>query len=125
MSQPRHLTLQHFLWKNTKQEDFKFRENRSWMKFIQHVLVGGGGADALPALMPSCVGHVHRLPINFLDYCKVLLDYSIWIVIVVHGSLITMLLLKLLYLILSQPSHPPPPPPPPPPVNPFLISEEG
>jgi hypothetical protein len=39
--------------------------------------------------------------INLLHYCKVLLDYSIWIVIVVHSSLIIMLLLKLLNLILS------------------------
>jgi hypothetical protein len=39
--------------------------------------------------------------INLLHYCKVLLEYSIWIVIVVHSSLIIMLLLKLLNLILS------------------------
>jgi hypothetical protein len=65
--------------------------------WIQHDLVGGG---ALPALVPSCFGHVCRPPINLLHYCKVLLDYCIWIVIVVHSSLIIMLLLKLLYLIL-------------------------
>jgi hypothetical protein len=69
--------------------------------WIQHDLVGGGGGGALPALVPSCVGHVCRPPINLLHYCKVLLDYCIWIVIVVHSSLIIMLLLKLLYLILS------------------------
>jgi hypothetical protein len=63
--------------------------------WIQHDLVGGGGA--LPALVPSCVSHVCRPPINLLHYCKVLFDYCIWIVIVVHSSL--MLLLKLLYLI--------------------------
>jgi hypothetical protein len=62
---------------------------------------GKGGGSALPALVPSCVGHVCRPPINLLHYCKVLLDYYIWIVIVVHSSLIIMLLLKLLYLILS------------------------
>jgi hypothetical protein len=62
---------------------------------------GGGGGGAMPALMPSCVGHVCRPPINLLHYCKVLLDYCIWIVIVVHSLLIIMLLLKLLYLILS------------------------
>jgi hypothetical protein len=61
----------------------------------------GRGGGALPALMPSCVGHVRRPPMNLPDYCKVLLDYCIWIVIVVHSSLIIMLLLKLLYLILS------------------------
>jgi hypothetical protein len=44
---------------------------------------------------------VCRPPINLLHNCKVLLDYCIWIVIVVHSSLIIMLLLKLLYLILS------------------------
>jgi hypothetical protein len=56
----------------------------------------------VPALLvPSCVRHVRRPPINLLDYCKLLLDYCIWIVIVVHTSLIIMLLLKLLYLILS------------------------
>jgi hypothetical protein len=72
---------------------------------------------------------VCRPPINLLHYCKVLLDYSIWIVIVVHSSLI-MLLIKLLYLILSLiifcfimknstplarargGAHPPPPHPP-------------
>jgi hypothetical protein len=37
---------------------------------------GGGGGGALPALVPSCVGHVCRPPINSLHYCKVLLDYS-------------------------------------------------
>jgi hypothetical protein len=61
---------------------------------------GRGGGGALPALVPSCVGHVCRPPINLLHYCKVLLYYCIWIVIVVHSSLIIMLLLKLLYLIL-------------------------
>jgi hypothetical protein len=35
---------------------------------------GGGGGGALSALVPSCVGHVRRPPIN----------YCIWIVIVVH-----------------------------------------
>jgi hypothetical protein len=80
--------------------------------WIQHDLVGGGGGGgagggggggggALPALVPSCVGHVCRRPINLLHYCKVLLDYCIRIVIAVHSSLIIMLLLKLLYLILS------------------------
>jgi hypothetical protein len=59
------------------------------------------GWGGLQALVPSCVGHVCRLPINLLHYCKVLLDYNIWIVIVVHSSLIIILLLKLLYLILS------------------------
>jgi hypothetical protein len=39
--------------------------------------------------------------INLLHYYKVSLDYSIWILIVVHSSLIIMLLLKLLNLILS------------------------
>jgi hypothetical protein len=62
---------------------------------------GGGGGGALPALVTSCVGHVCHPPINLLHDCKVLLDYCIWIVIVVHSSLIIMLLLKLLYLILS------------------------
>ena len=57
----------------------------------------GRGVD----LVPSCVGHVCRPPINLIHYCKVLLDYSNWIVIVVHSLLIIMLLLKLLYLILS------------------------
>jgi hypothetical protein len=69
--------------------------------WIEHDLVGGGGGGgvggALPALVPSCVGHVCRSPINLLHYCKVLLDYCIWIV--VHSLLIIMLLLKLLYLI--------------------------
>ena len=60
---------------------------------------GRGRGCALSALLPSCVGHVRHPPINLLDYCKVLLDYCIWIV--VHSSLIIMLLLKLLYLILS------------------------
>ena len=46
--------------------------NQGW---IQHDPVGGGGA--LPALVPSCVGHACRSPINLLDYCKVLLDYCI------------------------------------------------
>ena len=99
--------------------------------WIQHDLVGGGGG-ALPAQVPSCVSHVCRPPINLLHYCKVLLDYCIWIVIVVHSSLIIMFLLKLLYLILpliifclswkiappwpalggcSPPRTPPPPPP--------------
>jgi hypothetical protein len=47
--------------------------NQGW---IQHDLVGGGGGGggALPALVPSCVGHVCRPPINLLHYCKVLLD---------------------------------------------------
>jgi hypothetical protein len=48
--------------------------------WIQHDLVGvgvGGGGCALPALVPSCVGHVCRPPINLLHYCKVLLDYCI------------------------------------------------
>jgi hypothetical protein len=87
------------------------------MKFIQF-LTGmdsacsgrGGGGGGGGALVPSCVGHVRRPAINLLDYCKVLLDYSIWIVIVVHSSLIIMLLLKLLYLILSHTPAPPPPP---------------
>jgi hypothetical protein len=91
--------------------------------WIQHDLVwgggggGGGGGGALPALVPSCVGHVCCPPINLPHYCKVLLDYCIWIVIVVHSSLIIMLLLKLLYPILpliifcfimknSSPLHP-------------------
>ena len=39
--------------------------------------IGGGGGGALPALVPSCVGHVCRPPINLLDDCKVLLDYFI------------------------------------------------
>ena len=34
--------------------------------WIQHDLGGGGGA--LPALVPSCVGHVCRPPINLLHY---------------------------------------------------------
>jgi hypothetical protein len=38
-------------------------------EWIQHDLVGGGGV-ALPALVPSCVGHVCRPPINLLHYCK-------------------------------------------------------
>ena len=38
--------------------------------WIRHDMVGGG-------VVPSCVGHVHRPPINLLDYCKVLLDYCI------------------------------------------------
>ena len=42
--------------------------------WIQHDLVGGG---ALPALVPSCIGHACRPSINLLHYCKVLLDYSI------------------------------------------------
>jgi hypothetical protein len=73
---------------------------------------GRGGTGALPALVPSCVGHVCRPPINLLHHC-------IWIVIVVHSSFIIMLLLKLLYLILPQiifyfimkNSTPPPAPP--------------
>ena len=46
--------------------------NQGW---IQHDLVGGGGT--LPVLVPSCVGHVCRPPINMLHYYKVLLDYCI------------------------------------------------
>jgi hypothetical protein len=102
---------------------------------------GRGGGGALQARVTSCVGHVCRPPINLLHDCKVLLDYCIWIVIVVHSSLIIMLLLKLLYLILSliifcfimknstplQPLWPglggaTPPPPRTPPVNPSLAT---
>jgi hypothetical protein len=61
----------------------------------------GGGGGAVPALVSSCVHNVCHPPINLLHYCKVLLDYCIWIWIVVHSLLIIMLLLKLLYLILS------------------------
>jgi hypothetical protein len=85
---------------------------------------------------------VCRPPINLLHYCKGLLDYCIWIVIVVHGSLINMLSLKLLYLILSliifcfimKNSTPPAPPlararggahPPCTPVNPSLTFTEN
>ena len=50
-----------------------FLSSQGW---IQHDLVGGGGGS-LPALVPSCVGHVRRPLINLLDYCKVLLDYCI------------------------------------------------
>jgi hypothetical protein len=57
---------------------------------------GGGGGGVLCQLWCRVVS-----VINLLHYCKVLLDYSFWIVIVVHSSLIIMLLLKLLYLILS------------------------
>jgi hypothetical protein len=55
-----------FLW---------YLSNQGW---IPHDLVGGGGA--LPAQVPSCVGHVCRPPIKLLHYCKVLLDFCIWIV---------------------------------------------
>jgi hypothetical protein len=48
--------------------------NQGW---IQHDLVEGGVGCSVPALVPSCVGHVCRLPINLLHYCKVLLDYCI------------------------------------------------
>jgi hypothetical protein len=55
-----------------------FLSSQGW---IQHDLVGGGGGGgggrSLPALVPSCVGHVRRPLINLLDYCKVLLDYCI------------------------------------------------
>jgi hypothetical protein len=82
----------------------------AWLDGFQNWETGGGGeagmdpawsgrGGAMPALVPSCVGHVCRPPIKLLHYCKVLLDY--WIVSVVHSSLIIMLLLKLLYLILS------------------------
>ena len=37
----------------------------------------GSGGGALPALVPSHVGHVRRPPINLLYYCKVLLNYCI------------------------------------------------
>ena len=40
--------------------------------WIQHDLIGGGAA-----LVPSCVGHVSRPPINLLDYCKVFRAYCI------------------------------------------------
>jgi hypothetical protein len=112
-----------------------------WCRVVPVMCAAGG---ALPALVPSCAGHVCRPLINLLHYCKVLLDYCIWIVIVVHSSLIIMLLLKLLYLILpliifcfimknsTTPAPPPasargcttPSPPPHPrtlPVNPSLI----
>jgi hypothetical protein len=61
-----------------------------------------GREGALPGLVPSCVGHVRRPPINLLDYMQSLawLLY-IWVVVVVHSLLIIMLLLKLLYFILS------------------------
>ena len=59
-----------------------------------------GREGALPALVPSCVGHVAHAPINLLDYSKVLLDYCISIVIVVNSLLIIMVLLKLLILSL-------------------------
>jgi hypothetical protein len=36
-----------------------------------------GGGGTLPALVPSCIGHVCRPPINLLHYCKVLRDYCI------------------------------------------------
>jgi hypothetical protein len=63
---------------------------------------GGGGGPALPALVPSCVGHVRRPPINFLDYCKVLLEYCIWVVIVVQRVRLSWCYwLKLLDLIFS------------------------
>jgi hypothetical protein len=62
---------------------------------------GGGGCSASSGakLCRSCVPPAHQLA-SLLN-CKVLLDYCIWIVIVVHSLLIIMLLLKLLYLILS------------------------
>jgi hypothetical protein len=41
---------------------------------MKPVCSGRGGGGALPALVPSCVGHVCRPPINLLHYCKVLLD---------------------------------------------------
>jgi hypothetical protein len=40
-----------------------------------------GREGALPALVPSCVSHVRRPPINLLDYSKVLLDYCIVILV--------------------------------------------
>jgi hypothetical protein len=61
---------------------------------------GGRGGGVLCQLWCWVVSVMcARPPINLLHYCKVLLDYCIWIV--VHSSLIIMLLLKLLYLILS------------------------
>jgi hypothetical protein len=56
-------------------ENTKKFETAIYKGWIQHDLVGGGGA--LPALVPSCVGHMRRPPINLLDYCKVFPDYSI------------------------------------------------
>ena len=53
---------------------------------IQHNLVWGGGGFCQLRCRVVSVGHVCRPPINLLHYCKVLLDYCIWIVIVVHSS---------------------------------------
>ena len=72
---------------------------RNWC-FVNSLLLNSKNCSASSGI-PRCVGHVCRPPINLLDYSKVLLDHCIWIVIVVHSSLIIMLLLKLLYLILS------------------------
>ena len=101
--------------------------------WIQHDLLGRG---VLCQLWCRVVSDMRA--INLLYYCKVLLDYSICIVIVVYSSLI-IILLKLLYLILSlvifcfimknstPPAIPlarargvPSPPPGIPAVNPFL-----
>jgi hypothetical protein len=104
------------------------QESISSQGWIQHDLVGGGGrcsASSGAELCRSCVPPAHQLA--SLHYCKILLDYCIWIVIVVHSSLIIMLLLKLLYLILpittpplarARGVHTPPHPP----VNPSLVS---
>jgi hypothetical protein len=58
---------------------------------------GGGGICQLlnAELCWSCTPPAHQLT------SQILLDYCIWIVIVVHSSLIIMLSLKLLYFILS------------------------
>ena len=40
-------------------------------------MIWWGEGGVLPALVPSCVGHVCHPAINLLDYCKVLLDYCI------------------------------------------------